>query len=122
MISKKIGPITVSVKICSNKPPVGPPSSKMRPFLTAALLILVSGLANGGQTINEVGALSGRADAQHVRLRGKADIPSSLEGPLMTQSGHHQLNVTPISGPCCTTSRAFLPNRPSSLKSTASAR
>jgi len=30
MISKKIGPITVFVKICSSSPPVGPPSIRMR--------------------------------------------------------------------------------------------
>jgi hypothetical protein len=34
----------------------------------------------------------------------------------------YQRNLTPTTGPCCTSSTPFFPNRPFSLKSTASAR
>ena len=85
MISKKIGPITVLVKICSSRPPSGPPSSRIRLLAQSGQVFAVAGqplvdqFVVGVRRVEELGSAARSASTVAVDVAGaQRDVLDAL--------------------------------------------
>ena len=82
MISKKIGPITFWVKICSSRPcpSVGAPSIRMRRFSSSGMILVVALDALGQHLVISVGRVLERnaAAADDVDRLVDVEVPSAM--------------------------------------------